>query len=68
MKLIELISAKQNNRAWQGQPEWECLVRTEDGLVLSKPRHVQWNQPQLHHLQDEFDRFASTFTQVASAS
>lgn len=61
MKISKIISVTQNGKAWADQPEWDCQVEMEDGSVKRVHRLVQWNRPEIGHLQDEMDRFPAIF-------
>jgi hypothetical protein len=53
MNIIEIISVKQNGRFWDSQPEWECIVKLDNGETRVWKRCAQWSAPQLHQLQAE---------------
>ena len=60
MKLVKLISVVNTGHIY-GCPEWRAIVETESGQRVKLERIVQWNEPQLHHIQDTATRFPSLF-------
>ena len=60
-EIVELVSVKRNSINWEGQPEWDCVVKLEDGRAMEITRIVQWNKPQAHHLQATFQQFPQLF-------
>lgn len=55
MKLTEIITCTEA-QPMEGKPTWNVSARTESGEVRTWSRLLQWNKPELHHLQQEEDR------------
>lgn len=54
--ITEIVSIAQTaTHSEDGQPEWTCIVQVDDGTTRRVERVMQWNKPELWHLQEMFD-------------
>lgn len=62
MKLTKLLEVKQTNCAAgdNAQPEWNVIFEA-DGKTFQLDRLVQWNRPELHHVQQQADQHGDFF-------